>query len=103
MNVIDFRKAHEKKLSPMEIEEITNRIKGASLEEKKVMVSVIPTDILISEINRRDNALDTMIDYLIRFSDYISSVDDPTVKEKDMKKFRNVISKKGVFNNDLSI
>ena len=51
MNVKDF----ERRLSPMEIEEIVTRTKASSVEEKKVMVSVMPTDILEAELKRRNH------------------------------------------------
>ena len=51
MNIKDF----ERRLSPMEIEEIVTRTKASSEEEKKYMVSVISTDILEAELNRSDS------------------------------------------------
>lgn len=93
---------NDNKLTPMEIEEVVTRTKAASLEEKKYMVSVLPTELLVNELNRREHVMDTMIDYIIRFSDYISSIEDSNTKEKDIAKFRSVIAKGGV-NNALSI
>ena len=49
MNIKNF----ERRLSQMEIEEIVTRTKASSEEEKKYMVSVIPTDILEAELKRR--------------------------------------------------
>lgn len=86
------------KMTPMEIEEVTTRTKAASLEEKKYMVSVLPTELLINELKRRDHVMDTMVDYIVRFSDYISSVEDATEREKDIAKFRKVMAKGGVVN-----
>ena len=86
------------KMTPMEIEEVTTRTKAASLEEKKYMVSVIPTELLINELKRRDHVMDTMVDYIVRFSDYISSVEDATEREKNIAKFRKVMAKGGVVN-----
>ena len=93
-NIKDF----ERKLSPMEIEEIATRTKASSVEEKKVMASVMPTDILEAELKRRNHITDTMIDYIWRFSDYISTIEDPSEREKEISKFRKVISKGGVVN-----
>ena len=93
-NIKDF----ERRLSPMEIEEISTRTKASSVEEKKVMVSVMPTDILEAELNRRNHITDTMIDYIWRFSDYISTIEDSSEREREISKFRKVIAKGGVVN-----
>lgn len=88
----------ERRLSPMEIEEIATRTKASSVEEKKVMASVMPTDILEAELKRRNHITDTMIDYIWRFSDYISTIEDPSEREREISKFRKVITKGGVVN-----
>ena len=93
-NIKDF----ERRLSPMEIKEIATRTKASSVEEKKVMVSVMPTDILEAELKRRNHITDTMIDYIWRFSDYISTIEDPSEREREISKFRKVIAKGGVVN-----
>ena len=91
MNIKDF----ERRLSPMEIEEIATRTKASSVEEKKIMVSVIPTDVLEAELKRRNHITDTMIDYICHFADYISTIEDASEREKEISKFRKVIAKKG--------
>ena len=91
MNIKDF----ERRLSPMEIEEIVTRTKASSEEEKKYMVSVIPTDILEAELKRRNHITDTMIDYICHFADYISTIEDTSEREKEISKFRKVIAKRG--------
>ena len=93
-NIKDF----ERRLSPMEIEEIATRTKASSVEEKKVMASVMPTDILEAELKRRNHITDTMIDYIWRFSDYISTIEDPSEREKEISKFGKVTAKGGVVN-----
>ena len=93
-NIKDF----ERRLSPMEIKEIATRTKASSVEEKKIMVSVIPTDILEDELKRRNHITDTMIDYILRFSDNISTIDDPSEREREISKFRKVIAKRSVVN-----
>ena len=90
MNIKDF----ERRLSPMEIEEIATRTKASSVEEKKIMVSVIPTDVLEAELKRRNHITDTMIDYICHFADYISTIEDASEREKEISKFRKVIAKK---------
>lgn len=90
-NIKDF----ERRLSPMEIEEIATRTKASSVEEKKIMVSVIPTYVLEAELKRRNHITDTMIDYICHFADYISTIEDPSEREKEISKFRKVIAKKG--------
>lgn len=91
-------KDFERRLSPMEIKEIATRTKASSIEEKKIMVSVIPTDILEAELKRRNHITDTMIDYIWRFSDYISTIEDASEREREISKFRKVIAKGGVVN-----
>ena len=91
MNIKDF----ERRLSPMEIEEIATRTKASSVEEKKIMVSVIPTDVLEAELKRRKHITDTMIDYICHFADYISTIEDTSEREKEISKFRKVIAKRG--------
>ena len=91
MNIKDF----ERRLSPMEIEEIVTRTKASSVEEKKIMVSVIPTDVLEAELKRRNHITDTMIDYICHFADYISTIEDTSEREKEISKFRKVIAKRG--------
>ena len=39
-----------------------------------------------------------MIDYIWRFSDYISTIEDPSEREREISKFRKVIAKGGVVN-----
>lgn len=90
-NIKDF----ERRLSPMEIEEIATRTKASSVEEKKIMVSVIPTYVLEAELKRRNHITDTMIDYICHFADYISTIEDPSEREKEISKFRKAIAKKG--------
>lgn len=90
-NIKDF----ERRLSPMEIEEIATRTKASSVEEKKLMVSVIPTDVLEAELKRRNHITDTMIEYICHFADYISTIEDVSEREKEISKFRKVIAKKG--------
>ena len=97
MNIKNI-KNFERWLSPMEIEEIVTRTKASSVEEKKCMVSVMPTDILEAELKRRNHITDTMIDYIWRFSDYISTIEDPSEREREISKFRKVIAKGGVVN-----
>ena len=91
MNIKDF----ERRLSPMEIEEIATRTKASSVEEKKIMVSVIPTDVLEAELKRRNHIIDTMIDYICHFADYIFTIEDASEREKEISKFRKVIAKRG--------
>lgn len=90
-NIKDF----ERRLSPIEIEEIATRTKASSVEEKKIMVSVIPTDVLEAELKRRNHITDTMIDYICHFADYISTIEDTYEREKEISKFRKVIAKRG--------
>ena len=97
MNIKNI-KNFERRLSPMEIEEIATRTKASSVEEKKIMVSVIPTDVLEAELKRRNHITDTMIDYICHFADYISTIEDTSEREKEISKFRKVIAKGGVVN-----
>lgn len=41
-------------MSEMERDELVCRIKAMSLEEKKLVIKLFPSDILYQEINRRD-------------------------------------------------
>ena len=93
-----MKQVDNEKLYPMEIEAIKDKTKAARVSEKKVMLSVIPTELIVEELNRRGKTTDTMIDYITRFADYINSVEDPTEREIGIKLFRKAISKGGVLN-----
>lgn len=93
-----MKEIDNEKLTPMEIEAVKGRTKAARVSEKRVMLSVIPTELIVEELNRRGKTTDTMIDYITRFADYINSVEDPTEREIGIKLFRKAISKGGVLN-----
>jgi hypothetical protein len=67
-------------LSPMEIEEISNRTRGLSEEEREVVLHNLPTSSLQNELNRRVEYVNEKIDNLYNIiTSWENEIADPSV------------------------
>lgn len=69
-----------RKLSPIEIDEITNRTRGLSEEEREVVLHNLPTTCLQSELERRTIYVNKKIDNLYNvITAWTEDIADPSV------------------------
>lgn len=81
----------DKPLSPIVIEELRSKTKSATREQKRVMLSVLPTEMLVEEITRRKDITDKLVNYISDFSELISGVDDDYRKQSLVRDFKKNI------------
>lgn len=81
----------DKPLSPIVIEELRSKTKSATREQKRVMLSVLPTEMLVEEITRRKDITDKLVNYISDFSELIGSVEDDYRKQSLVRDFKKNI------------
>lgn len=81
----------DKPLSPIVIEELRSKTKSATKEQKRVMLSVLPTEMLVEEITRRKDITDKLVNYISDFSELISGVEDDYRKQSLVRDFKKNI------------
>lgn len=81
----------DKPLSPIVIEELRSKTKSATKEQKRIMLSVLPTEMLVEEITRRKDITDKLVNYISDFSELISGVDDDFRKQSLVRDFKKNI------------
>ena len=81
----------DKPLSPIVIEELRSKTKSATREQKRIMLSVLPTEMLVEEITRRKDITDKLVNYISDFSELISGVDDDYRKQSLVRDFKKNI------------
>lgn len=81
----------DKPLSPIVIEELRSKTKSATREQKRVMLSVLPTEMLVEEITRRKDITDKLVNYISDFSELISGVEDDYRKQSLVRDFKKNI------------
>lgn len=79
-------------LTLLEIEEIKDRICSASDEERRVIITVISTDMLKEELKRRGDILDTIISMIQDFSSNVSTKEPLLEKQHKVEDFRRALS-----------
>lgn len=81
----------DKPLSPIVIEELRSKTKSATREQKRIMLSVLPTEMLVEEITRRKDITDKLVNYISDFSELIGSVEDDYRKQSLVRDFKKNI------------
>lgn len=81
----------DKPLSPIVIEELRSKTKSATREQKHIMLSVLPTEMLVEEITRRKDITDKLVNYISDFSELISGVEDDYRKQSLVRNFKKNI------------
>lgn len=81
----------DKPLSPIVIEELRSKTKSATREQKRVMLSVLPTEMLVEEITRRKDITDKLVNYISDFSELIGGVEDDFRKQSLVRDFKKTI------------
>lgn len=82
---------NEKSLTLLEIEELKDRVSSATEEEKRVIITMISTEMLKEELERRDDLLDTIISLIQNFSSNVSTQDELLEKQHKIEEFRRSI------------
>ena len=82
---------NEKSLTLLEVEELKDRVGSATEEEKRVMITMISTEMLKEELERRDDLLDTIISLIQNFSSNVSTQDELLEKQHKIEEFRRSI------------
>lgn len=82
---------NEKSLTLLEIEELKDRVGSATEEEKRVIITMISTEMLKEELERRDDLLDTIISLIQNFSNNVSTQDELLEKQHKIEEFRRSI------------
>lgn len=82
---------NEKSLTLLEIEELKDRVGSATEEEKRVIITMISTEMLKEELERRDDLLDTIISLIQNFSSNVSTQDELLEKQHKIEEFRRSI------------
>jgi hypothetical protein len=82
---------NEKSLTLLEVEELKDRVSSATEEEKRVIITMISTEMLKEELERRDDLLDTIISLIQNFSSNVSTQDELLEKQHKIEEFRRSI------------
>jgi len=82
---------NEKSLTLLEVEELKDRVGSATEEEKRVIITMISTEMLKEELERRDDLLDTIISLIQNFSSNVSTQDELLEKQHKIEEFRRSI------------
>lgn len=82
---------NEKSLTLLEVEELKDRVSSATEEEKRVIITMISTEMLKEELERRDDLLDTIISLIQNFSNNVSTQDELLEKQHKIEGFRRSI------------
>ena len=82
---------NEKSLTLLEVEELKDRVASATEEEKRVIITMISTEMLKEELERRDDLLDTIISLIQNFSSNVSTQDELLEKQHKIEEFRRSI------------
>lgn len=82
---------NEKSLTLLEVEELKDRVGSATEEEKRVIITMISTEMLKEELERRDDLLDTIISLIQNFSNNVSTQDELLEKQHKIEEFRRSI------------
>lgn len=82
---------NEKSLTLLEVGELKDRVGSATEEEKRVIITMISTEMLKEELERRDDLLDTIISLIQNFSSNVSTQDELLEKQHKIEEFRRSI------------
>lgn len=71
------------RVSPMEREELANRMKALDIDEKEEVLKLFPTELILNEYRRREETVNRIYEELLNTLKHASSQNAMTLLEKE--------------------